>query len=69
MQQIRFYSVMVITLVSDTSNPGSIPGRTFLFLLQIFSNAFVHIHSTNIVLMAGLILVSFKDCISASIYV
>jgi hypothetical protein len=22
---------MVITLVSDTSNPGSIPGRTFSF--------------------------------------
>ena len=27
----RFCSVMVITLDSDSNNPGSIPGRTSLF--------------------------------------
>ena len=35
-QEFRLCSVMVITLVSDTSNPGSIPGTTFSFFFSFF---------------------------------
>jgi hypothetical protein len=51
---LRFCSVMVITLDFESNNPGSNPGRTFVYI--------TYIHMP----MSGLGLVGYDDCLTHS---